>query len=159
MTNAPQTPDIAWERLDRLYRDTILDHARKPRNRTPLPAPDARAHVLNPFCGDEVFVDLSLRDGRVSAVCVWSNGCAVCQASASMMSELLSGRDAEEMQALADRFARMMRGEVLTEAERASLGVAVALAGVALFPTRVKCALLAWSTLDEALECRPKGTG
>jgi nitrogen fixation NifU-like protein len=71
---------------------------------------------------------------------------------AHLAEELLTGRDAEEMRALAERFARMMRGEALSEAERASLGEATALAGVALFPTRVKCALLAWSTLDEALE-------
>lgn len=152
MTNTGPAPEVAWERLDSLYRETILDHARNPRNRSPLREPDVRAHVLNPFCGDEVFVDMAWRDGRVADVCVRSNGCAICQASTSMMSELLRDRDVATLRKLSRRFSRMMRNEEPSERGRAELGPAQALVGVALFPTRIKCALLPWSALDEALD-------
>jgi len=152
MTNTGQAPEVAWERLDGLYREAILDHARNPRNRRPLPIPDVQAHVLNPFCGDEVFVDLALAEGRVVDVCVRSNGCAICQASASMMSEVLSDNETASLRGLSHSFSRMMRQAPLEEAELKKLGSARALAGVALFPTRIKCAVLAWSALDEALD-------
>ena len=152
MTSQGNAPEIAWEELDELYRGIILDHARKPRNQRPIEAPDVRAHVLNPFCGDEVYLDLSLRSGLVGAVRVHGQGCAISQSAASLMSEALKGKDVAQMRTLSQRFTRMMRGEHLTEVELASLGDLQALAGVARFPVRVKCALLAWNTLDEGLD-------
>jgi nitrogen fixation NifU-like protein len=152
MTSPGNSPEVAWERLDALYRETILDHARNPRNRQPVAAPDIRGHMLNPFCGDEVWVDVALAGGRVSGVHVHSEGCAICQSSASMMGEALKGRTVPEMRALITAFTHMLRGKELTDVDWALLGGLKAMQGVASFPVRVKCAVLAWSALEVGLD-------
>ncbi|MSQ11172.1 MAG: SUF system NifU family Fe-S cluster assembly protein [Dehalococcoidia bacterium] len=157
MTQGGTWPEIAWEELDALYREAILDHARNPRNRAPLGSPTVQAHVLNPFCGDEVFLDLAFRDGRVTDVGAYGEGCAVSRASASLMSGLLRGKTVAETRALAECFQHVMRTGQPSDAERKLLGDAEALAGVTRFPVRVKCALLAWEALDEALNQYEKG--
>ena len=138
--------------LDDLYRDTILEHCRHPRNSGLLEGPDATARAVNPFCGDEVDVQLVFENSHVSEVGVQSAGCSINQASSSMLSEALDGRTLKEAESLSALFKRMMRGNVLTEEELDGLGDLRALAGVLLFPVRIKCALLSWSALEEALE-------
>jgi nitrogen fixation NifU-like protein len=138
--------------LDDLYRDAVLDHCRHPRNHDPLQDPDITGQAVNPFCGDEIALQLVLDDGRVSRIGVQSVGCSINQASASMLSEAAAGRSIEEIESLSALFRSMMRGSTPFGEEIGRLGNLCALSGVQKFPVRVKCALLAWSALDEALE-------
>ena len=151
MTESQSVP-VAWEELDALYRHTILDHYKNPRNGSRLGSPDAHARGFNQFCGDEVKLSFTVRAGLVVQVSAQSQGCAICQASASLLSEMLKGKEVARLRGLADRFRELMRGVPLLEQERQLFGEVEALAGVAQFPMRIKCALLAWSTLDDALD-------
>ena len=141
------------ESLDGLYQDIILDHYRRPRNHALVEAPDLRAEGFNPFCGDRVVLTARVDDtGRIGEVGFSGEGCAISQASASMMGELLKARSIDEAGAIAARFKSLMQGEALTAAEEEALGDLAALEGVRKFPVRIKCALLAWSALQEAIE-------
>jgi nitrogen fixation NifU-like protein len=138
-------------KLSALYQELILDHYRRPRNKGTLPSPTASASLRNPLCGDEVDVQVDVRDGRVADVRFGGRGCSISQASASMMTELVKGRTPEEVRALGERFADMIRGDESAAKDQA-LGQARALAGVARFPTRVRCALIAWEAMARAVE-------
>ncbi len=144
--------------LEELYREVILDHYRNPRNRGHLESPDASAQGVNPLCGDEINLDLTVSDGVVSAVAIESQGCSISQSSASMMTEAIKGKTREEIDELVKRFRQMMS---LDDAEEAGLdpekpgsvlGDIEALQGVRQYPVRIKCASLAWNTLMEALD-------
>ena len=136
--------------LDHLYRDDILDHCRHPRNSAVVQSPDISASVVNPFCGDEVSLQVVLEDGCISRTGVQGHGCAINQASASMLSEAIIGKTIEESEAVAEHFRKMIRGEADGDLE--SLGTLGALAEVRQFPVRIKCALLAWSALEEGID-------
>jgi nitrogen fixation NifU-like protein len=136
--------------IDDLYRETVMDHARRPRHRRRLAAPTVAHHGENPFCGDRVEVGLRIEGDRLVEVGVRGTGCAISQASGSMLAALVDGATLPEAEARIVRFRGMLaRGEAGAEAE---LGDATALAGVRRFPGRVKCALLPWLTLQEALD-------
>lgn len=138
--------------LDDLYREIILDHYRSPRNRGELPPPAAHAVGHNPLCGDEIEVYLDVRDGVVSDIKVGGQGCSISQSSASMMSQAVKGKPVDEVRALVHRFKSMMSIEELDEsAPEVKLGDLEALQGVVKFPVRIKCAVLAWNTLTDAL--------
>ena len=137
--------------LDDLYRDAILDHCRHPRNSAMLGEPDASARAVNPFCGDEVDIQLVFENGLLATIGVQSSGCSINQAASSMLSEALGGMTLEGAESLSALFKRMMGGDVLTEEELGSLGDLHTLAGVLQFPVRIKCALLSWSALEEAV--------
>ncbi len=138
--------------LEDLYREIILDHYRSPRNRGELPPPAAHAVGHNPLCGDEIEVYLAVRDGVVDDIKVGGQGCSISQSSASMMSQAVKGRTLDEVRALVHRFRAMMSIEPVDEATaEVKLGDLEALQGVVKFPVRIKCAVLAWSTLTEAL--------
>lgn len=139
-------PEVA---LDELYREVVLDHHRRPRGRTPLPRVDARAHGLNPVCGDEIHLHLSLDGDRITGVEVQGRGCAICTASGSMMAEIIPGRTEVEAAAFAEVFRNVMHGKVAPP--DVDLRDLEALEGVKKFPVRVKCALLPWVTLLDAL--------
>ena len=143
--------------LDELYREIILDHYRSPRNSGSLDQPSASGEGDNPLCGDEVRVDLDIRDGRIFDVRFEGKGCSISQASASMMTEAIKGRSLEEVESLFEMFKGMMYGADEVDVE--ALGDLEALQGVRKFPVRVKCATLAWNTLQEALEEFSKGQG
>jgi nitrogen fixation NifU-like protein len=143
--------------LDELYREIILDHYRSPRNRGSLDQPSASSEGDNPLCGDEVRVDLNIRDGRVFDVRFEGKGCSISQASASMMTEAIKGLSLEEVESLFETFKAMMYSAA--EVDMDALGDLEALQGVRKFPVRVKCATLAWNTLQEALEEFRKGRG
>jgi len=143
--------------LDELYREIILDHYRSPRNRGSLDQPSATSEGDNPLCGDEVRIDLAIRDGRVSDVRFEAKGCSISQASASMMTEAIKGRSLEEVESLFEMFKGMMYSADEVDVE--ALGDLEALQGVRKFPVRVKCATLPWNTLEEALEEFSKGRG
>ena len=135
---------------DELYRDTILDHYHKPRNRGSLKEPSLSVEVDNVFCGDEIKLDVAIEGGRITAVCFLGRGCSISQASASMLTEAITGRSLEEVEALFESFKGMMYGSDQVGAK--SLGDLEALRGVRKFPARVKCATLAWNVLQESLD-------
>jgi nitrogen fixation NifU-like protein len=132
-----------------LYREVVLEHRRNPRHHTPLDQPTTSQRGANLFCGDEVEVDLRLEGDRVAEVGFGGQGCTISQASASMMSELVAGRSLDEVARIAEAFQRMLSGDGAVE--EALLGDAAVLAGVRQFPARVKCAMLPWTTLRQAL--------
>jgi len=148
-----------FAQLDDLYREIILDHYRNPRNQAPLEDPDIEARGFNPFCGDEVVLQLKLRDGRIAATSFQGRGCSISQASASMMTEVLKGKTLEEARELYHAFRRLMHGEALSEEEAEALGELEALEGVRQYPIRIKCALLGWATLGDGIEGYEKGKG
>jgi nitrogen fixation NifU-like protein len=142
--------------LEDLYREIILDHYRTPRNRGELPPPAAHAVGHNPLCGDEIEVYLEVTDGVVSDIKVSGQGCSISQSSASMMSQAVKGKTIDEVRALVHRFKSMMSIHEPDDAEleadsQVKLGDLEALQGVVKFPVRIKCAVLAWNTLIEAM--------
>lgn len=138
--------------MDDLYKEIILDHYRHPRNQGTVDDPDAATRGRNPLCGDELELSLKLEDDRVVDVKTRGRGCSISQASASMMSERIKGKSLAEVQQLVGTFKGMMlEDRELTEEEYDTLGDLEALEGVKHYPVRVKCALLAWNTLLEAI--------
>lgn len=136
--------------LDELYRDIILDHYRNPRHRGSLTSATASHEGLNPLCGDEVTVDIAVKDGRIEEIAYRGSGCSISQSSASMMTEAVAGKSTVEARHVIGSFTAMMRGSDDIDPEE--LGDLEAMAGVRKFPVRVKCATLAWHTLEEALD-------
>jgi nitrogen fixation NifU-like protein len=137
--------------LASLFQELILEHYKRPRNRGQLPDASRTVHMNNPTCGDEVWLQLRLDGDRIADLRFLGEGCSISQSSISMMTELLRGRTREEAAALAQRFTSMMHGNDEAARDRA-LGDLRALAGVSRFPVRVKCALLGWNALEEALK-------
>jgi nitrogen fixation protein NifU and related proteins len=136
--------------LASLFQELILEHYKHPRNRGTITDPDATVHMNNPTCGDEVHLQLRLRDGVIDDAKFVGDGCSISQASISMMTQLVKGKTASEARRLSERFTAMMHGDAEAARDR-EMGDLRALAGVAKFPARVKCALLGWNALDEAL--------
>ena len=139
--------------LRELYQEVILDHSRHPRHYGPMADASHMAEGYNPLCGDKVTVYLKLdADGRVADIGFEGKGCAISQASASMMVDMLKGRTAEEAQKLMQGFLHLVKGEDasgLSEDDRETLDV---MGGISEFPMRVKCATLAWHTYKNAVE-------
>ena len=136
------------EHLDELYREVILDHFKSPRNTGGLPNPDIHAEGTNPLCGDEIAFSLTLREGRVDQVRFQGKGCAISQATGSMLTEQLHGKTLEEISGLVDAMKRLMQGQ---EPE-VDLGDLESLVGVRKFPVRIKCAALSWNVLEQGIE-------
>jgi nitrogen fixation protein NifU and related proteins len=125
-----------------------MDHYKRPRNRGALQNADLEEHLLNPLCGDEVTVYATFEGDRVTGVSFDGRGCSISQASASMMTERLAGKSREEAQAEIARFRAMMVGEEeFPETEDLA-----ALKGVIQYPSRIKCATLAWTAFERGLE-------
>ncbi|MEK7466699.1 MAG: Fe-S cluster assembly sulfur transfer protein SufU [Planctomycetota bacterium] len=137
--------------LESLYQEIIMEHFKAPRNRGEIATPDVSISMNNPFCGDDITLHLALKDGKVSDVKFRGRGCAISQASASLMTEILKGKPMAEAMSSASLFKKMMRGETKKH-EADPLGDIVALEGVRKFPVRVKCALLAWSAFEEGVK-------
>lgn len=135
--------------LDDLYRDIIIDHYRHPRHRGHLDSPSATHEGLNPLCGDEVTVEVKVDGDHLLDIAYTGSGCSISQSSASMMTEAVEGKSLEETRRLINDFTAMMRGA--GDIDPDALGDLEALSGVRRFPVRIKCATLAWHTLDEAL--------
>lgn len=148
---------MALGNLDEIYRDDlILDHRRHPRNPCHLSDADIVADGVNPFCGDEIHLQIRLDEqSRVSQVGFQGEGCSINQATGSMLSEAIKGLTLTEAGALSDRFHLMMQGPDPTPAQLDELGDLGTLAKVREFPVRIKCALLAWSTLEDAILGHP----
>ena len=146
-------PDDAGslDELNELYEAIILDHYRNPRNTEPVESPDIDLEVNNPLCGDEFHSQLKVDGDTISQVGITGRGCAISQASASLLAELVDGKTSAEVRTSVDAFRRLLRGEEVSEEERDMLGDIEALSGVRKFPVRIKCALLSWVGLDDAL--------
>ncbi len=136
--------------LDDLYQELILDHYKNRRNRGTLDAPSAVVDHNNPLCGDQIHLEILMDGDVVADVRHTGDGCSISQASASMMSEVVKGRSAAEALTLVEHFRHVMHGEEAPDEDR--LGDAIALGGVAKFPARVKCALLSWLALKDAID-------
>ena len=142
--------------LNSLYQQLILEHYRSPKNKGELPDSTVEIHMRNPSCGDDIRLQLKLEDGRVADVSFVGQGCSISQASVSMMTALIKGRAVDEADALAEKFKAMMHGDESMAKDR-SMGDLRALAGVSKFPVRVKCALLGFDALQEALKGTAEG--
>lgn len=139
-----------------LYQEMILDHYRKPRNKGELPGADASVPMKNPLCGDEITLHVKFEGDSIGDVKFSGRGCSISQASASMMTQLVKGKDLSDVDALRARFRDLVMGDGSAESD-ATLGSLRALGGVSKFPARVKCALLAWNALEYVLESRRSG--
>jgi nitrogen fixation NifU-like protein len=141
-------PETSAE-LSALYQEVILDHYRRPRNKGTLENADASVEMKNPLCGDEIELQVAFDGEAVTDLKFSGRGCSISQASASMMTQLVKGKSREEIEAIRNQFRNLMLG--VSKDDESSLGSLRALSGVARFPARVKCALLAWNALETAL--------
>ncbi len=149
-------PDPASQ-LSSLYQQVILDHYRRPRNKEALEDETVNVHMRNPACGDEIKLQLRVENDVIVDLGFTGEGCSISQASASMMTTLLKGRNLDEAIAVAARFTAMMHGDEEASRDK-SLKDLRALEGVSKFPIRVKCALLGFDALQEAVkQTRGKG--
>lgn len=145
--------------LEELYQDIVLDHSRNPRNFGEPVGATVHVHGDNPMCGDEVSVHLGLdADGTLSPIGFTGNGCSICMASASLMTQKVKGKTVAESEGMVENFQKMLTSTEEIEGDRA-LGDARILKTVRQFPQRVKCATLAWHALHEALEAATAKTG
>jgi nitrogen fixation protein NifU and related proteins len=143
--------------LDDIYKEVILDHYKNPRNKRELPGAELSCTRNNPLCGDEITVFAHVEDGKLIEVAFEGAGCSISQSSASMMTEAAAGSTVEDALELAADFRGMMAGEVEPDEER--FGDLVALKGVVKYPIRIKCAVLAWDVLQDALSGAGEATG
>jgi nitrogen fixation NifU-like protein len=135
--------------LDDLYRDVVLDHYRNPRHRGALAVSSGHFEGMNPVCGDEVTLDLLVDGGAVREIAIGGRGCSISQASTSMLADWVRGKDLGDVREAIGAVRTML---TTGEAPAEELGDIEALAGVAQFPVRVKCALLSWNVLERGLE-------
>ena len=138
--------------FDGLYGQMIMDHYRTPRNREPLPLATLKAYELNPFCGDLIDLQLCLDEyGSVNAVYANSEGCSIIQASSSLMSEAIKGKTPAEITGLSAHFREFLRDRTGASDPPPDLGDLCSLGVVRQYPVRIKCALLPWTALEEAI--------
>jgi nitrogen fixation protein NifU and related proteins len=149
MTTTPVTTTTVTAAENELYQDVVVEHKRAPRHFGGLSAPTHQARGHNPQCGDDLQVELVMAGDKLQDIGFHGQGCAICIASASMMSEAVIGRDAATVQALQQHFRAVLTGQL--EPEAADLGKLVSLVGVRRYPGRIKCALLGWHALMHAL--------
>ncbi len=142
--------------LSELYQQVILDHNKKPRNFHKLETANHTAEGYNPLCGDQLTVYLQLENDTVKDVSFEGAGCAIFKASSSMMTQAVKGKTKQETEVLFDEFHRMVTDQLDEQSEPNQLGKLKIFAGVREFPVRVKCASLAWHTLQAAMAQSPK---
>lgn len=146
-------PSDRSAQIGALYQELILDHYRRPRNKGEVANADETVLMKNPLCGDEISVQVRYDGDSIADVGFSGRGCSISQASASMMTQLVKGKSIDDIDILRARFREMVMGDK-SAADDGTLGSLRALSGVARFPARVKCALLAWSALETALARR-----
>lgn len=144
------TIDRSTPPLNSLFQELILEHYKRPRNKGELADPDVSVHMNNPTCGDEVHLQMHVKDGVIADAKFVGEGCSISQASISMMTQLVKGKAVDEALGLAQRFTEMMHGNAEAARDK-RMGDLRSLAGVAKFPVRVKCALLGWNALEEGV--------
>jgi nitrogen fixation NifU-like protein len=142
--------------LSSLYQQVILDHYRNPRNKGDLEDGTVEIHMANPVCGDEIKLQLKIEGDQIVEAKHVGQGCSISQAAVSMMTNLIKGKELSEAQGVAERFTAMMHGDEEAAKDKA-MGDLRALQGVSKFPVRIKCALLAFDALQEALKKNAEG--
>ena len=136
--------------IKQLYQEVILDHNKQPRNCYVMDCANKSADGHNPLCGDTVKVYLRIEDGVIEEISFQGAGCAICTASTSLMTESVTGKNVEEAKNLFDEFHHMLTG--VADEQGVELGKLQVFEGVREYPVRVKCATLAWHTLNAAME-------
>jgi nitrogen fixation NifU-like protein len=143
------------DKLDDMYRDIIMEHYRFPRGSKNIQDPDMVNEGKNPACGDEIEIRVKMHDDKVENVLVHCAGCAISVASGSMLAEIVKGKSISEVKKIAGVVRALLKGEEISD--DIDLGDLEALKGVKKFPVRIKCALLSWTTLVDAIEAREHG--
>lgn len=138
--------------VQQLYTDLILEYNKDKTNKRKMEAPTLSEHGHNPNCGDDITLEVKLKDGVIEDLAYTGSGCAISQASTAMMAELLHGRTVEDALRLVHLFLDMIRGKVTDDSELEELEAAISLKDISKLPVRVKCAVLGWHTLELALE-------
>ena len=137
--------------LNSVYTDLIMHHNNKKENKGELENPDLSEHGHNPNCGDDITLDLNIEDDIIKEAVFHGSGCAISQASTSIMIDLIEGKSVEEALELVETFIKMIKKEIDDKEELKKLKDARALQNISNMPARVKCAVLSWHTLKEAL--------
>lgn len=135
-----------------LYQQVILDHNRKPRNFGAVEDANRKAEGLNPLCGDHIHLSLHLEGDRIDAIGFTGDSCAICKASASMMTTSVKGKTLQEAETLIQEFRDMATGKLDPEKGQHHLGKLTVFSGISELPSRVKCAVLPWHTLHNAFQ-------
>lgn len=144
--------------LDNLYQEVILDHYKNPQNKKLSPNYDAQVHHVNPSCGDEIDLNITIKDGAVAAITWDGVGCSISQASVSILTDLLIGKSINDAYKIYDEFVALMQSKGTVTGDEELLEDAVALAGVSKYPARIKCALLGWMAFkDASVQAQSKG--
>lgn len=138
--------------LDNLYQEVILDHYKHPLNKGLSDSYDVQVHHINPSCGDEVTLNLSVEGSKIKSITWDGVGCSISQASVSIASDLLVDKDMDEADAITEQFIDLMHSKGTKEGDPEVLEDAVAMAGVSKFPARIKCALLGWMAYRDAAD-------
>ena len=133
------------------YNEVVTDHNMHPLHKHPIEDPDIEMEGVNPSCGDEITVQLKVKDGIISDASFIGDGCAISQASADIMIDMIIGKNVTEARHLAENFIKMIKGEATSD-EIDELGEAGALSDISHMPARVKCAVLGWHTIDEIIK-------
>ena len=138
--------------LENIYTELIAEHSQSKENRRQLEHATIKERGHNPSCGDEIILELEVVDGVIKDAAFNGAGCAISQASTDMMIELMRGKNIDDAKRLAELFIKMIQGEISDDAQLEALDEAAALKNISIMPARVKCATLAWHTLDTAIE-------
>ncbi|MFJ7366337.1 Fe-S cluster assembly sulfur transfer protein SufU [Peribacillus frigoritolerans] len=141
---------MSFDNLDTLYRQVIMDHYKKPRNRGMLEDGSMTIDMNNPTCGDRIRLTMKIEDGKVSDVKFDGDGCSISMSSASMMTQAIKGKDVDTALAMSETFSLMIQGKEYDD--EMDLGDIEALQGVSKFPARIKCATLAWKAMEKGLK-------
>ena len=137
--------------LDSLYQEVILDHYKRPQHKGLASTYDAQVHHVNPSCGDEITLNVTLKEDKVATITWDGVGCSISQASVSILSDLLLGKSISEADLILNNFTELMQSKGTMVGDDAILEDAVAMAGVSKFPARIKCALLGWMAYKDAV--------
>ena len=137
--------------LDSLYQEVILDHYKRPQHKGLATTYDAQVHHVNPSCGDEITLNVTLDGAKVAAITWDGVGCSISQASVSILSDLLLGKSVSEAEVVLNNFTELMQSKGTMVGDDVILEDAVAMAGVSKFPARIKCALLGWMAYKDAV--------
>ncbi|AMM94986.1 SUF system NifU family Fe-S cluster assembly protein [Peribacillus simplex] len=141
---------MSFDNLDTLYRQVIMDHYKKPRNKGMLEDGSMTIDMNNPTCGDRIRLTMKIEDGKVNDVKFDGDGCSISMSSASMMTQAIKGKDVETALAMSETFSLMIQGKEYDD--EMDLGDIEALQGVSKFPARIKCATLAWKAMEKGLK-------
>lgn len=141
--------------MRQLYQEVILDHNRKPRNFGSILGANRHAEGDNPLCGDHIKLSVEIMEDKIAAIAFEGESCAICKASASMMTGAVKGKSALDAEVMIEEFRGMATGTLDPELKENHLGKLKIFAGVKDLPSRVKCAILPWHTLHAALHAEP----